>query len=138
MTRHKRHVCAARERKYDPSLPLAIILGFIPEYQRASNLAKQLETARLESKLREIRELASLSYIDASKMNYGSATEDSERMFGLAREVANDTTDDGLRSSLNGLSTFRDTVMGKLKAADASVLEPLQQIVQKTQRELKR
>ena len=117
---------------------VGFLLGFIPEYQRASNLAKQLETARLESKLREIRELASLSYIDASKMNYGSATEDSERMFGVAREVANDTTDDGLRSSLNGLSTFRDTVMGKLKAADASVLEPLQQIVQKTQRELKR
>jgi hypothetical protein len=113
------------------------LLGFIPEYQRASKLAKQLETARLESKLREIRELASLSYIDASKMNYGSATEDSERMFGLAREVASDTTDVGLRSSLNGLSTFRDTVMGKLSAADASVLEPLQQIVQKTQRELK-
>jgi len=114
------------------------LLGFIPEHQRASKLAKQLETARLESKLREIRELASLSYIDASKMNYGSAAEDSDRMFGLAREVANDTKDDGLRSSLNGLSTFRDTVMGKLSAADASVLEPLQQIVQKTQRELKR
>ena len=114
------------------------LLGFIPEYQRASNLAKQLETARLESKLREIRELASLSYIDASKMNYGASAEDSERMFGLVREAANDTKDDGLRSSLNGLSTFRDTVMGKLSAADASVLEPLQQIVQKTQRELKR
>jgi hypothetical protein len=98
----------------------------------------QLETARLESKLREIRELASLSYMDASRMNYGSATEDSERMFGLAREVANETKDDGLRSSLNGLSTFRDTVKGKLSAADASVLEPLQQIVQKTQKELKR
>lgn len=114
------------------------LLGFIPEYQEASKLAMQLETARLESKLREIRELASLSYMDASRMNYGSATEDSERMFGLAREVANDTKDDGLRSSLNGLSTFRDTVKGKLSAADASVLEPLQQIVQRTQRELKR
>jgi hypothetical protein len=114
------------------------LLGFIPEYQKASKLAMQLETARLESKLKEIRELASLSYIDASRMNYGSATEDSERMFGLAREVANDTKDDGLRSSLNGLSTFRPTVNGKLSAADASVLEPLQQIVQRTQRELKR
>jgi hypothetical protein len=114
------------------------LLGFIPEYQKASKLVKQLETARLENKLREIRELASLSYIDASKMNYGSAAEDSERMFGLAREVAYDTKDDGLRSSLDGLSTFRDTVKGKLSAADASVLEPLQQIVQKTQRELKR
>jgi hypothetical protein len=114
------------------------LLGFIPEYQRASKLTKQLETAQLGSKLREIRELASLSYIDASKMNYGSAAEASERMFGLAREVANDTKDDGLRSSLNGLSTFRDTVKGKLSAADASVLEPLQQIVQKTQRDLKR
>jgi len=114
------------------------LLGFIPQHQQASDLARQLETVRLESKLREIRELASLSYIDATKLNYGSATENSERMFGLAREVANDTKDDGLRNSLNGLSTFRDTVMGKLSAADASVLEPLQQIVQKTQKELKR
>jgi hypothetical protein len=29
------------------------LLGFIPKYQRASKLAKQLETARLESKLRD-------------------------------------------------------------------------------------
>jgi hypothetical protein len=114
------------------------LLGFIPEYQKASKLATQLETARLETKLGEIRELASLSYVDAAKMNYGSAAEDSKRMFDLAREMANDTKDDGLRSSLNGLSTSRDTVMVRLSAADASVLGPLQQIVQKTQSELKR
>jgi hypothetical protein len=114
------------------------LLGFIPQHKKASDLTKQLETVRLESKLREIRALASLSYIDATKLNYGSAAEDSERMFGLAREVANDTKDDGLRNSLNGLATFRETVMDKLRAADASVLEPLQQIVQKTQKELKR
>ena len=114
------------------------LLGFIPQHQIASKLAMQLETVRLESKLREIRELASLSYFDAAKLNYGSAAEESERMFGLVSEVANDTKDDALRNSLNGLSTFRDTVMSKLRAADASVLEPLQQIVQKTQRELKR
>jgi len=114
------------------------LLGFIPQHQIASKLAMQLETVRLESKLREIRELASLSYFDAAKLNYGSAAEESERMFGLASEVANDMKDDALRNSLNGLSTFRETVMSKLRAADASVLEPLQQIVQKTQRELKR
>jgi hypothetical protein len=117
---------------------VGFLLGFIPQYQKASSLATQLESARLESKLREIQELASLSYVEASKMNYGSATEDSERMFGLAREVVNETADGGLRRSLNGLLTFRDTVKGKLSAADASVLEPLQQIVQKTQKELKR
>ena len=99
-----------------------VLLGFIPEYQKASKLATQLETARLETKLGEIRELASLSYIDAAKMNYGSAAEDSKRMFDLAREMANDTKDDGLRSSLNGLSTSRDIVMAKLSSADASVL----------------
>jgi len=114
------------------------LLGFIPQHKKASDLAKQLETVRLESKLREIRALASLSYIDATKLNYGSAAEDSERMFGLAREVANDTKDENLRSSLDGLATFREPVMDKLRAADASVLEPLQQIVQKTQKELKR
>jgi len=114
------------------------LFGFIPEYQKASKLATQFETAQLETKLGEIRELASLSYIDTAKMNYGSAADDSKRMFDLAREVANDTKDDGLRNSLSGLSTSRDTVMSKLGAADASVLESLQQIVQKTQRELKR
>jgi len=114
------------------------LLGFIPQHQKVSNLSQQLESERLKSKLREIRALASLSYIDAAKLNYGSAAEDSERMFAVAREVANDTKDDGLRNSLNGLLTFRDTVRGELSAADASVLEQLQQIVQKTQRELNR
>jgi len=114
-----------------------VLLGFVPQYQRASQLDKQLKTARLESKLSEIRELASLSYIDAAKMNYGSAAEDSERMFDLTAELANDTKDNGLRSSLNSLSASRDTIMGQLKAGKVSVLEPLQQIVQKTQRELK-
>jgi len=114
------------------------LLGFIPQHKKASDLTNQLETVRLESKLREIRALASLSYIDATKLNYGSALEDSERMFGLAREVANDTKDENLRSSLDGLATFREPVMDKLRTADASVLEPLQQIVQKTQKELKR
>jgi len=113
------------------------LLGFIPQHQKASNLASQLESARLEDKLSEIRELAALSYLDAAKMNFGSAAEDSERMFGLAREVANTTKNDGLRSSLNGLSAFHDTVRAKLSAADASVLDPLYQIVQTTQRELK-
>jgi hypothetical protein len=119
-------------------LVVGFLLGFIPEYQRASRLAEQLESVRLESKLREIRELAGLSYIDALKMNYGSAAENSEGMFNVAREVANDTKNDGLRSSLTGLLGFHDTVKGKLSAGDASVLEPLQQIVQTTQSELKR
>ena len=112
--------------------------GFIPEYLEASKLAKQLQSVELQSRLREIRELASLSYIDASKMNYGSAAEDSEGMFNVAKEVANDTKDDDLRNSLTGLLAFHDAVKGKLSAGDASVLEPLQQIVQKTQTELKR
>jgi hypothetical protein len=114
------------------------LLGFIPQHQKASGLASQLETARLEGRLSEIRELAALSYLDAAKMNYGSAAEDSERMFGLARQVANSTKNDDLRSSLNGLSTLHDAVRTKLSAADASVLEPLYQLVQKTQRGLKR
>ena len=114
------------------------LLGFIPEHQKASTLAQQLETVQLQSKLREIRALASLSYIDATKLNYGSAAEDSERMFGLVSQVSAETKDAGLRNSLNGLLTFRDTVRGKLSAADATVLEPLQQIVEKTQGELQR
>lgn len=115
-----------------------LLLGFIPEYQKAAALATQLDNARLESKLRQIRELASLSYMEASRRNYGSAAEDSEKMFGLVNEVAGDTKDNALRSSLNSLLGFRDTVRNKLSAADSSVLEPLQQIVQKSQTELNR
>lgn len=115
-----------------------LLIGFFPQHQRASKLADELKDAQLQSTLTEIRELALLSYLDASKMNYGSAAEDSERMFGLAREIVNQTKDENLRNSLNGLLTFQETVRAKLSAADASALEPLQQIVQKTQNELKR
>ncbi len=114
------------------------LLGFIPSYRKASTLETQLNTAQLDANLAKIRELASLSYVEAARLNYGSASEDSERMFGLARDLANNTHDDNLRNSLNGLLTFHDTVKGKLSTPDASVLEPLQQIVQKTQAELKR
>jgi len=114
------------------------LLGFVPGHQKVSKLSEELEGSRLESKLSEIRELASISYINASKMNYGSAAESSKRMFGLVSELAGDTKDASLRNNLNDLSTYHDSVMGKLSAADASALEPLLKIVQKTQRELKR
>jgi hypothetical protein len=117
---------------------IGFLLGYIPEHQKASAFASQVESARLDSKLREIRELASLSYVEAAKLNYGSAADDSGKMFAICQQLATDTKDDGLRRSLNSVLTFRDTVKGKLSAADASVLEPLQQIVQKTQTELKR
>ena len=117
---------------------VGFLLGYVPQHQKASRLMAELETARFDSKLREIRALASLSYVEASKLNYGSAAEDSARMFGISRELVNDTKDDTLRRSLNGVLTFRETVQGKLSAADASVLEPLQRMVQKTNTELKR
>jgi hypothetical protein len=119
-------------------LLVGFLLGFIPESQRASKLAMELESARLENKLREIRELASLSYLDASNKNYASAAGQSERMFGIANEVAKSTKDDALRGSLTGLLTFHDTVQGKLSAGDGSVLDQLQQMLKKTQGELKR
>lgn len=115
-----------------------LLVGFIPEHQKASNLTRELETAQLKSHLSDIRELASLSYLDASKMNYGSASEDAQQMFALVGQVAAHTKDESLRNSLNSLLTFRDAVTSKLSTADASVLEPLQQIVQKTRSELQR
>jgi ribosomal protein L12E/L44/L45/RPP1/RPP2 len=119
-------------------LVFGFLLGFIPESQRASELVTQLDGARLENKLREIRELAALSYLDSSKKNYASAASSSERMFGVANEVAKNTKDEALRGSLTGLLTFHDTVQNKLSAGDASVSDQLQQVVKKTQAELKR
>jgi hypothetical protein len=89
-------------------------------------------------KLREIRELAVLSYMDASKKNYASAAGESERMFGVANEVAKNTKEDALRGSLTGLLAFHDPVQSKLSTGDGSVLDQLQQMVLKTQRDLKR
>ena len=79
------------------------LLGFVPGYQKASKLSEELESSRLESKLSEIRELASVSHINASKMNYGSGAENSKLMFGLVSELAGDTKDASLRNNLNDL-----------------------------------
>ena len=114
------------------------LLGFIPERRRASLLDEQRKAAQLQKRLSDIRELALLSYFQASRLNYGSARDASERMFGLARQLANGTEDRNLKSSLDALQTMHDPLKAKLTAADASVLQPLQQLVQKTQSELTR
>jgi hypothetical protein len=119
-------------------LVVGFLFGFIPESQRAAEMSMQLDGARLENKLSEIRELASLSYLDASKKNYAAAAGESERMFGVANEVEKNTKNDALRGTLTGLLAFHDAVQSKLSAGDASVMEQLQQVVKKTQGELKR
>lgn len=118
---------------------IGFLLGFIPQYRKASNLQTDLDAAQLTGELAHIRELAALSLAEASRMNYGSAAVDSERMFNLVNETANQhTKETGLHDTLENLLTFRNTVESKLKNGDNNVLDPLQQIVQKTQANLKR
>ncbi len=76
------------------------LLGFIPQYRKVSTLSSQLETARLQNKLRQIRELASLSYMDASRETTDPQAKIQISMFSLATEVAADTKDGALRNSL--------------------------------------
>lgn len=114
------------------------LFGFIPERRKASLLDEQWKTAQLQGQLSEIRELALLSYFQASRLNYGSARDASERMFGRATQLANGSEDRNLKSSLDGLQSFHESLKAKLTAADPSVLQQLQQLVQKTQAELKR
>jgi hypothetical protein len=114
------------------------LFGFIPQRRRASLLNEQWKTAQLQDQLSEIRELALLSYFQTSRLNYVSARDASERMFSRVTQLANGTDDHNLKSSLDGLETFHDPLKAKLTAADPSALHPLQQLVQKTQAELKR
>jgi hypothetical protein len=110
-------------------LMLAFLSGFVPEYQRLqqaranlSTTASQLDSCQLGQQLSQIRDAASLTYLEATRKNYGVAGQHSKQLFDQSQLVVNSTGNETLRSTLNEIGTKRDAVTAALANGDAAVI----------------
>jgi hypothetical protein len=105
---------------------LTFLAGFLPGYVKGQRQEKELREARLENSRAQLRDLASLAYLQASQKDYGLAAGTSTRLFNRTREVAGQTSDSAGRKSLEDVLTLRDPITAKLATGDPAVLNELQ------------
>jgi hypothetical protein len=115
------------------------LLGFIPQYLKARDLQKELETPqqtidalKLRLDLSEIRDFASLMFLELSRQNYGLARDYSTQYYGKLKEVADTTRDENLKKSLAELASTQDSLSMKLAMTDSASLAAAQTVVLRT------
>lgn len=113
-------------------LILTFLAGFLPGYVKGQRQEEELRVARQENSLAQLRDLASLAYLQASQKDYGLAAGTTTRLFDRIREVANQTKNSTIRKSLEDLLSLRDPITAKLATGDSEVLNELQSLLVKT------
>lgn len=114
------------------------LLGYVPQYRTASRLrielaAVQEEVRTLQSKARlaELRDLASLTYLESSAKNYGIAREHSTRFFTRAGEVAAETSDESLKALLSEIAKERDPITAGLAEGKGAAQQNVETLVRR-------
>lgn len=117
-----------------------LLLGFIPEYRKASNLQDELHQrdqriTRLQSeeKLSSVRNLASLLYLEATRKNYGIASQHATSLFDHVRATMGETSDPALKGALEQVLKLRDAVTEKIAKGDPSVETLIREILDRLQ-----
>jgi len=113
-----------------------LLLGYIPEYLRASKLNDDLRTrdekiSRLNGyeRLARLRDLASLLYLEVTRKNYGIATQRATLLFDGMRKNLDATQDAALKSVFENTLAQRDVIIAKLAKADPSVEPQIRDII---------
>jgi len=115
------------------------LLGFIPQYVKNRDLRSQLETPqktidglRAQLQMSELRDRASLMWIELSRQNYGLARDYAGQYYSKLQDTIDSVQDPSLKKSLQELAATRDSVTADLGAANASSLTATQSVVLKT------
>jgi hypothetical protein len=114
------------------ALVAVFLLGFVPQYVRATRLDSELRQSREAYAGAELRDLIGLAYLQANQKNYGLAAETSGRFFSRVPEIAKNTQDPTLRKGIDDLLAPRDRITAELAKGDAAVVGELQDLFIKT------
>jgi hypothetical protein len=108
------------------------LVGFIPQYVKASRLESELLQSHEALAGADLRDLIGLSYLQANQKNYGLAADSIGRFFNRVREAVNQSRDAARRKTLEDLLGPRDKITAELAKGDAAVLGDLQDLFLKT------
>ncbi|MCZ2077382.1 MAG: hypothetical protein LC130_20575 [Bryobacterales bacterium] len=107
-------------------------VGYLPQYSRYRQARQQYLDTAFEHRLCAIRDAVSLTYLEATRKNFGIAAQHSTQYFNRVRDASQDASDPGLKSSLQELLAVRDKITSGLSGADPAVIGELQALVQRT------
>jgi hypothetical protein len=120
------------------------LIGFILPYSRLQRVqrelsasTKQLQSCQSSQQLSQLRDTATMMYLEAVQNNYGKAGEYSREVFDQAQQIASSTEDSALRNLLRDILATRDQVTADLAKGDAAALSEIQLVLSKLEQTAK-
>lgn len=114
------------------------LTGFILQYARVQRLqqelsasTKQLGSCQSSEQLSQLRDTATMMYLEVVQKNYGKAGEYSKEFFDQAQRIVSSTEDPALRNLLRDTLTTRDQITADLAKGDAAALSEIQLVLSK-------
>jgi hypothetical protein len=121
------------------------LIGFILQYSRLQRLqqelsasTKQLGFCQSSEQLSQLRDTATMMYLEAVQKNYGKAGENSKEFFDQAQRIVSSTEDPALRNLLRDTLATRDQITADLAKGDAAALSEIQLVLSKLEQTAKR
>ena len=120
------------------------LTGFILQYARVQRLQqelsaskKQLGSCQSSEQLSQLRDTATMMYLEVVQKNYGKAGEYSKEFFDQAQRIVSSTEDPALRNLLRDTLTTRDQITADLAKGDAAALSEIQLVLSKLEQTAK-
>ena len=118
--------------------------GFILQYTKLQRVqqelfasTKQLGSCQSSEQLSQLRDTATMMYLEVVQKNYGKAGERSKEFFDQAQRIVSSTEDTALRNLLRDILATRDQITADLAKGDAAALSEIQLVVSKVEQTAK-
>ena len=105
--------------------------------QELSASTKQLGSCQSSERLSQLRDTATMMYLEAVQKNYGKAGEYSKEFFDQAQRIQSSTEDPALRNLLRDTLATRDQITADLAKGDAAALSEIQPLLSKIEQTAK-
>lgn len=120
------------------------LIGLILPYSRLQRVrqelsasTKQLGSCQSSQQLSQLRDTATMMYLEVVQKNYGKASEYSRQVFDQAQQIASSTEDSALRNLLRDTLATRDQLTADLAKGDAAALSEIQLVLSKLEQTAK-
>ena len=120
------------------------LIGFILQYSRLQRVqqdlsasTKQLGSCQSSQQLSQLRDTATMMYLEVVQKNYGKAGEYSKEFFDHAQRIVSSTDDPALRDLLRDILVTRDQTTADLAKADAIAVSGIQRVLSKLEQTAK-
>ncbi len=114
------------------------LIGVILQYSRLQRVqqelsasTRQLGSCQSSEQMSQLRDTATMMYLEAVQKNYGKAGEYSKEVFDQSQQIASGTEDPALRNLLRDTLATRDQITADLAKGDAAALSEIQAVLSK-------